>query len=88
MNFRKRFGPITVALTTRRYAGKRSWVFKLIWRKGAGYIGGRTFFASWRCHDMRGSVGNGVYHSYHTPRLLACGLTRNANIVPIPMNYC
>ena len=57
------------------------WYFKVLggtrkppFNKGAGYIGGFTFFVCWRCVD---------HLSMYVPRRrLQIGVTRNANRVP------
>jgi len=41
--------------------------------KGAGYIGGATFYVCWRCVNRA---------NLYQPRLIQIGITRNANNVP------
>jgi len=63
----------------------RDWYFNILvgyrkppFNKGAGYIGGATFFLAWNCVDKQ---------SMYRPRRffgipLQIGITRNANAVP------
>ena len=63
----------------RRYVGG-SLVLKLVLRKGAGYIGGRTLFFAYNGVDARGWPKGSVHRS----KRFQAGLTRNANRVPYP----
>lgn len=53
----------------------RCWLFQFIWGKGAGYIGGWTFYVARRCKKT------------HTLIPLKMGLTRNWNAIPIPWGF-
>jgi hypothetical protein len=55
---------------------KGTWVAKLNYGMGAGYIGGATAYLGRRC---KGGLGD-----LYRPKPLAFGLTRNANAVPYP----
>jgi hypothetical protein len=56
------------------------WRFMIQWRKGAGYIGGRTAFIGWRCKGG-GPWRNTSKYSY-TPALFRLGYTKCGNVAP------
>jgi hypothetical protein len=72
---------ITVALSSgRRMAGAASWIFRVNFGRGAGYIGGRTFFLSWNSGML---YWNAHMKGDRLPKnRLQIGFTNNANRVP------